>query len=79
MVQVGWVKQCHQDVYVKQRDHVPSRCLRFVSDPVDGFRRDDPGPLLLGQERHSVAFARGAISMLPARAAGAAQIEYAAP
>lgn len=26
MVQVGWVKQCYEDVYVKQRDHALSRC-----------------------------------------------------
>ena len=25
MVQVGWVKQCYQDVYVKQRDHALSQ------------------------------------------------------
>ena len=69
MVQVGWVKQCYQDVDVKQRDHGLPGCLRFVAETVDNFRRDEPGPLLPGQERHSVASTRGAITRCQ-RAAG---------
>jgi hypothetical protein len=47
VMQVGRIKQRHQDVYVKQCDHAPSSCLRFVAEPVDNFRRDQPGPSLL--------------------------------
>jgi hypothetical protein len=61
VMQVGWIKQRHQDVYVKECDHALSYCLRFVAQPVDNFRRDQPHPSLLEQDGHSVAFARSAI------------------